>query len=49
MSKRFVITDIHGCFLSFKKLWEDQLKPDAGDMVYFLVGTFYGGRFCIAP
>lgn len=36
MSKRFVITDIHGCFLSFKKLWEDQLKPDAGDMVYFL-------------
>jgi len=39
VNRRIVIGDIHGCYLSLKKLIESQVKPGKDDQVYF-VGDF---------
>jgi len=34
--KKWVIPDIHGCAVTLKTLFEDHIKPTAGDTIYFL-------------
>lgn len=36
MGKRYVITDIHGCFLTFCNLLENIIRPNENDQVYLL-------------
>ena len=36
MAKKWVIPDIHGCAVTLKTLFEDHIKPTAGDTIYFL-------------
>ena len=39
MSKRFVITDIHGCAATFRKMVEEELRPSREDEL-FLLGDY---------
>lgn len=36
MQKQFVITDIHGCYKTFRYLLEETLQPDPDDKIYLL-------------
>ena len=36
MNKRFVLTDIHGCYQTFHYLMEEILQPDKNDNIYLL-------------
>jgi len=36
MGKKWVIPDIHGCAVTLKTLFEDHIKPAAGDTIFFL-------------
>ena len=36
MRKRWVITDIHGCYKTYQALFEQQINPSKHDEIYFL-------------
>ena len=45
MGRRIVCTDIHGCYFSFKKLIEEQVRLDSEDTLFFLGDAINKGPF----